>query len=102
VQVPSPGSINADKSLNPLGVPCSMLMLSPMEASCLSGVSVAPSAPQRVWQLAEQVQQVEDVQIADEEELQRVQLTFVDQSVQFSADTQFSLVLQNGDNDEAV
>lgn len=79
-----------------------MLMLSPMEASHLSGTSVAPTAPQRVWQLAEQVQQVEDMQIADEEEIQRVQLTFVDQSVQFAEDTDFSVIIQNEANDKAV
>jgi hypothetical protein len=72
-----------------------MLMLSPMAAFNLSGTSVMPTAPQRVWHFAEQVQQVEEMQIADEEEIQRVQLTFVDQSVQVAEDTEFSVVVQN-------
>jgi len=79
-----------------------MLMLSPMEASHLSGTPLVPTAPQRVWHFAEQVQQVEEMQIADEEEIQRVQLTFVDQYVHIAEDTEFSVVVQDENDNEAA
>lgn len=66
----------------------------------MGGSSLVPAAPQRVWQLAEHVQQVEDMQIADDKEIQKVQLTFVDQSVDYAEDTEFSVVVENGDDDK--
>jgi len=120
LKVPPVGSINSDKGLNPLGVPCEMLLLTPGDAAQLSGQAVVASSldstpampeavgnPQIVFVNSppDQSQPMEVDQEGGEHFLfgdssgAQIQLTYVDNSLRVTEDTEFSITVEDGDAD---
>jgi hypothetical protein len=113
--VPPLGSINADKGLNPLGIPCNLLMLEKTDAALLCGEGMQISKP---FLIAQQPSAKPDamegtLSAPDGEEPNRgddlhatkddgntpiagdqpITLTFVDNALEFSEDMEFSITI---------
>ncbi|CAB3363484.1 Hypothetical predicted protein [Cloeon dipterum] len=100
LMVPPEDSINADKAMNPLGVPCEMLMLSAHDAALISGENLIGDPYAAPPAIPETISNSEidfgdaDEEVIKDQQLDEGQITVVfDDNLMVDNNTEFSIVV---------